>query len=498
MMGSLRFRDLGLVGIAAAFWPLNIVSINLVGIVHPERLVALVVPLWAVSLAAVLTLIRLGVSRSAAVHSIFVTTVIFMIGGGLIRLFDEGVGYGALLGVGILTIWLINRLDGETLVVAVIWGGAVALLSGPVIGLYESLTNFGESVVVRSEKPDLTMNQTPDVFLIVLDGYPGALAMTQDGFGEHGGVVDELESAGFEVPDSAWSSYWTTGLAIPSILDMGYPATRRWEGTATWKELFEIISGGSWLHQVLEANGYTNHLVESGWTGSACGLGVHRCVPSPLMDEAMHQTLRNSVISPVFRDFAGPFVEGALASMKWLIENGQDLGNSGTPDFVFAHVMAPHPPFVLDADCAPNISLDRAGTTFNVPGVSEQRRERYMQEQIECVNEFMSRFASSVGHDSVIVFVADHGSDRRDQAQEETTEWSDEAVIERLNVFLAVRAPGNCRVGDQVLTSNLLRTILNCYSATDVQLNPPRMWVNPMTELEAVVVDRLLASSPGS
>jgi len=91
--------------------------------------------------------------------------------------------------------------------------------------------------------------------------------------------------------------------------------------------------------------------------------------------------------------------------------------------------------------------------------------------------------------------MSDHGTDRRHQARPEWTAWDDEAIVERMNSFLAVRLPG-CSIGDEILIPNIFRRILSCYSENEIEMLPERMWINPMKELEPDVVDALIHGTP--
>jgi hypothetical protein len=148
--------------------------------------------------------------------------------------------------------------------------------------------------------------------------------------------------------------------------------------------------------------------------------------------------------------------------MAWLLGNSERLSSNDTPDVVFAHIMAPHPPFLLKADCSLRNDVDRPSKSFlTTPDELDERAARY-EEQVACLDDFMIDFSSRVAPDSVVIFLSDHGTDRRNQVPVPADQWGPEELGERMQILLAVRQPGNCEIGDEMVSPNLLARVLNC------------------------------------
>lgn len=490
----LRLRGAALILLGAFFWPLNVLAINLSSIVRPERVLGLALLVWVAGLLVAGILARFGMDIEAAENSGFVVVVAAMSGGPFVRQFG-GAGYLILIFVSVLAGWLFVRLRGAVFVSALIWGAAVMLIAGPAIALVDSWRTLdGASAVQSGEKVVVELSTRPDIFLVVLDGYPGSLAAAQDGLDS--GQIDlraELLARDFEVPASSWSSYWTTMLSIPSLLEMGYPVQDpEWRSAQSHNDLHEVLSGSNAVTEALKANGYETHMVESGWSLGACGPAIDHCKPSPLLDEATYLTLRHTAAVSFLDGSPGPYALGALEGFGWMHDHSARLSQSPSPDFLFMHVVSPHAPFFLRSDCSVEVSGERSGGRFDIPGVSIDVRERFFVQQMDCLDRLMLEVADAVEPDDVLIFVSDHGSDRRGQFDEDMTDWSHEAIVERLNTFLAVRLPEGCSVGDGVVVPNLFRGILDCLSTSTVEALPKRMWVNPMQELEPEVVHALV------
>ncbi len=482
-----------LLAIGASYGPLNIMASNPVGIVHPERLIALILLIWVANLLIAAFLIHLGSSQFAATATSFLLTILFMSGGVLSRLVTPGTVYLILGAVSFIVVWLARQLQQVVVLRAVVWGLGVALAAQPAISLFQSWNEIGGGSVIRQVDLSLRMSDKPDIFLIVLDGYPGEVAMRLDELPEGSvEVVGELGDLGFQVPRSAWSPYWKTRFVIPAILDMSYPVTSPAQDTNI-AAFHEIVSRGGRLNAVLASNGYSSYMIESGWTGSSCGQRFDHCISSPLMDEAMFLTLRHSAAAPAFDDFGGPFVNGAKSTMNWLTKHGSHISRSDSPDFVFAHLLAPHPPFVLREDCSTVESTAAFEPWFSLGDRALQVREERLVDQMDCVDQFMVDFARLIEPDDVVIFVSDHGTDRRHQSSAQALSWSREAIVERLNVFAAARLPAGCSIGQEILTANLMLRVLSCLSDRSPVPNPRRMWINPMQELETDLVRDLMS-----
>ncbi len=503
---SLRWTDAALIGVAASFSLLEVMAGNLVGLTHPERLISLILAAWILGVAVAVMMMRLGARRTTAVIFAFLLLLLLNRGALFPGRFGPIQGW-VLAAVLIVVIGLLVSLIGNhrflmTLSVAL----AAFLAAGPVVTLYRSVSNWGQDVTQPSGTwMDLTFVRTPDLFLVVVDGYGGLVSMEEDFGVETPGWSEALAARGFEVPRSSWSAYPSTSGSVPSLLDMSYPLQAGpGISPATAKRLYSMISGENALVGTLSKAGYTVTMLESAWSGSACGAHIDVCVDSPFLDEATFFALNRTLLGPHILESQGySFTVGAQNNMRWLRDNGGALSADDKADFVFAHIMAPHPPFFLNRECETSYAPELSGVTFlSSRDEFEQREEAYL-EQAYCIDGFMASFADSLSSSAVVVFVADHGTDRRNQLAQHPGDWDFEEIQERLNVLLAVRAPG-CTVGDTVILPDLFRRILSCLAIEDLPDLEPAMFahagiridgeLSPVIKVEDRVVEELLDS----
>ncbi len=133
------------------------------------------------------------------------------------------------------------------------------------------------------------------------------------------------------------------------------------------------------------------------------------------------------------------------------------------PTFVFAHIMAPHPPFVFrrDGTIIEHLSHPGLGDGSRFRGTRAEYIASY-REQAEFVTQrtqvMLDRLLASSRRPAAIVLMADHGpAARMDWRHPETSD-----LRERFATLLAVKLPdGNrARVDPHISTVNVLRFVL--------------------------------------
>ncbi|MGH3650389.1 MAG: sulfatase-like hydrolase/transferase [Acidimicrobiia bacterium] len=462
---------------------------NFVGIPHAERLVFLILAGFALTILLTSALVWLGVKRTLAVRSVFIGTVVAMTWGRLYPDLPRVLVWTSAFLIVAGAVYLFARLDESRLIPSLVTALAVTLIAGPVLSLWGQLASWG--VDETNPTPSLTVDmiERPDIFLIVLDGYPGLITMARD-FGEDkSGLIQSLGNRGFEVIVSMWSSYPTTSHSVPSLLEMNYPIETNTSDKATEQSLYDLVSGDNQLVSLLKDSGYQTYMVESGWSGAACGPSFDHCVGSPINDEMMFITLQNTLVASMVT-LSHPFTIGSISTMKWLTENIQDLDDDGEPSFVFAHLLAPHPPFSLDDRCNRVVQANRA-----TPFVTPQTKGFFLG-QVACVDSFMVQLSEVLGPDTVVVFVSDHGTASRHQLNTPGDLWSRDELIERMNVLTAVRTRKDCTIGGGLVTPNLMRRVLSCYTASPIPELGSRMFKGDLVEVPTAEVEELLASWP--
>jgi hypothetical protein len=384
---------------------------------------------------------------------------------------------GVLGGIGVVAA-IVYRLRDLWFPDAVVVASAVAILVPPLMsGIWVSVANAEPDSPTPAWVPTPAMVERPDIFLVIVDGYTSLPVLREFFEFEDLSLKTDLSRLGFEVAEPAFSPYPMTHLAVSSLLELDYitedaPRIAIKDG----RSLEQVIGGDSYLVDLLAQNGYRITMVESGWHMSTCGEHIDVCVANRFIDEGVGVVLSQSLLWPLIEPSVGSgFTHGARHAMDWSVDNIGRLVNNGTPDFAFIHVLAPHPPLLLDASCGVVPDRRLAGmAALKVVGVeSEVARARlagYVS-QVQCINQFVLDLADAIADsDALVLVTGDHGSDAMSQLETLPEQWSDFQVLERMSVFVAAKTPPRCEEVSSLVTVVLFRMLVSC--AGDLGLQP--------------------------
>jgi hypothetical protein len=463
----------------ASFRPLGVWAANFAGVGHWERLLLISAALWLLGVFTLSILVRVGIRSTTALIAV-AGSLLFVVAG---RSFTSGLGrisgWIFFLVVLALALVVISRISDHRPLWIAMLVATIYIASGTVISAVQSATSFGHSDAIIDSFLRVELRRTPDIFLVLLDGYPASTEFREEtsAIGAGPAVYDNLESLGFTVFRSAWSAYPTTTASFPSMLNMAYVLE---DGavvdTATERELYASIGGDNRFNTALRASGYSTTMIESGWGGSSCG-AVDTCISAPFLDESVFWTVEDS---PFRRDvltaYGYSFTAGARHTMDWLLNNAETINRNGMPDFVLGHVMAPHPPFFLDQECEVAFEERRSGVQFASSEVTLDVRASFFDEQAACIDSFMLSLGDLIDDETAVIFVADHGTDARNQLNLSSTDWGPEEIEERMHVFLAMSEAG-CDFRDGIVLPEVLAMLLECISGVDQEHIEQRIFI---------------------
>lgn len=479
----------------------------------PNRLLTIGALAFAASLIVARFLhvvLRFCLARALAVTSIL---LVGFFGWDLVRKWSENIASAT-------TGWVGAVFAGLVIAVA-LWGGYFFARTKVfrVAALAFALSIFAVSIAdltikhaavdhVRLPQTNIATHVTPDrdlpdIYYIVLDAYAREDVL-RDLYGFNNEAFrHELESLGFYVPATSVANYSMTHASIPSALTMNYviePGSPITSGELI--ALHRIIGGDNVVVKTLKQAGYNYWHLESNWGGGRCGDLVNRCLPAPYPDDGTWGLLeRTPLKAPLERRIGRPAPRAALSALHQLrrIARRQRQG----PRFIYAHVLLPHPPLLVDASCRLRFNSAFDESILGAPGLMhyiDDRRAAYV-DQVRCVNRRVSEFLREVDPSSVVLLMADHGPDSLGQLLTvPLSEWSADAIAERMSMFAALRLPRPCRNSLEPAFSpvNSFRLILNCLLSTGLpELSRRSILIPPArgkySSLEVVVPPSLTA-----
>ena len=344
-----------------------------------------------------------------------------------------------------------------------------------------TVSDFAKPIQVRSDQRHPCAQPKPDIYLLVLDGYANAGVLRKIYGFSNERFQDSLRAFGFRIPHAVRSNYVHTHLSLASMLNLDYV-------TRLKADLGERATDPSILGYLIENNRAVRFLHEQGYTfvfspsswWPATMQNRHADVQLqawPRFDLTrelgrtdLRRVLRDQTLVSVFtaprRDADAEDILNAFRAM-------QDVPAMSQPTVLIAHVLAPHYPYVLDANCNPRVH--RAEHTDPHPWEDHQG---YL-DQLLCVNRLTLKFVGDVLKRSpslpIIILQGDHGTNTRDLANKYSawTVTADEAA-ERFGAFGAYYLPcgQDTAFAGEVTPVNVLRKVFSTFLSADLPTRP--------------------------
>lgn len=310
----------------------------------------------------------------------------------------------------------------------------------------------------------------PDVYYIVLDGYGSEAALKQFLSFDNADFYNGLKNRGFYVAEESTSNYANTAPSLASSLNFQYldelPEAVGSDSN-NYRPLREIIQKNQ-VMEYFDRSGYTTVAFETGFSITEIkGADVYRTVQAgPNNFESM--LLTNSLSLLWTRDLTSYQYRNRITAV---LEQTGSLADIPSPKFVFAHVMAAHPPFVYGEDGevrsrAAQVVTDTGGRDDLI-----EHRDAY-QGQVRYINRFLLAMVDDILRSSpkepVIIIQGDHGSGlyMNWQSAEET------CFAERKSILNAYYFPGGKTemLYPTITPVNSFRVVFNTYLGADLLL----------------------------
>ena len=395
--------------------------------------------------------------------------------------------------------WPLGRLitRGMNLVAAitVIAVGLTTLQSG---SLGDAVEDVRSDVAGRGPVVPPTAGD-PDIYVVLLDAYPGAAAAALDPAWDPAPFIDGLRTRGFDVADDTRSNYLQTPQTVASMLDMRHlvdiPSLDPPYGTAAADglRLRRAVNDARGL-QDLHDRGYELVTIASGFAEPEVRR-VDRFVDPGGLSELEVGLLRGTGGSRVM-NFLAPDLGAQLQRDR--INGGFDAlaaegGRSAErPRFVLAHIAAPHPPWVFAADGSPAFdSLDAYySDSARDRGITrEEALARHFAQAtftgrrtLQAIDAILAASATP----PIIVVVSDHGPG----TEFDQTAPLESDLVERSSNLLAVYSPGHAGLFARPTTPvNVLVKLFNAYFGTSIPEQPDTLFAWRESRLDAIPVD---------
>lgn len=285
-----------------------------------------------------------------------------------------------------------------------------------------------------------TADRLPDIYYIVLDGYAREDVLRRIYRMDNSDFLDDLESLGFYVAEAAVANYVQTRLSLAAALNMRY-VDEIADGLGP--ELAEVRVDGSIMEsrvqQILSENGYEIVAFESGFPYTELTEAdiylTREAEPrfeaqsaGSLQLNSYEALLLNTTILRIPLEWAERNRMRAAAQVysrphhdhrlriRYALMKLPEVARLEGHQFVFVHILAPHPPFVFDAEGEPRVPLRpyslSDGSSYLVEGSRSEYVDSYRQ-QVQFLNGELAETVEKILANSevppVIILQGDHG-----------------------------------------------------------------------------------------
>ncbi len=335
-------------------------------------------------------------------------------------------------------------------------------------------------------------SSTPDVYVYLLDAYPGDRAAALSSTFDREAFPAALTARGFDVVRDSHSNYLLTPLTLASMFSMRHlvdiPALDPPFGPMArdWRRLRTALDEAEVFDRFRQA-GYETIVVDSGFAHAHLSR-VDRFIEAPMLDELdvamLDYTRLGAIVGTVAPDF---LADQARRRVEWTFATSEQLASSHAdrPRFVFVHVPAPHPPWVFAADGSP-----RNPSVVSVTGESGRSTAEELDAGFAQATYIAARTVRAVdavrsapGPAPVVVVLSDHGP----IGAFTTSDPLGPAIETRASNFLAASTPGHPGLMAEVHSPvNLFPALFEAYFGLHIDRQPDSIWGWRGSYLDAV------------
>ncbi len=272
-----------------------------------------------------------------------------------------------------------------------------------------------DDIVAFENKPE----ELPDIYYIVLDSYPSDSVLKELYDFDNSEFTSFLKSKGFFIADNSHANYPLTYFSLASSLNMGYLALgpghqKSFHG---FSPLVDLILDNK-ATQDLKKLGYRTVSFASGYLATEMR-NFDICHSENLMCREFFNALAKQTIL-ISCEVAGWKLARFMAdahrrNIIWSLSEFPSVVNFSEPAFVFAHVLAPHAPFVFRKDGSAR-EIDYFDYSDGIYIRKHMDLATYRQqflEQLICINglvkECINKMLDSGSRRKVIIIQGDHG-----------------------------------------------------------------------------------------
>ncbi len=262
------------------------------------------------------------------------------------------------------------------------------------------------TVAEISEKPREPSIKYRDIYYIILDGYAHNSVLREFYNYDNNDFTDFLVGNGFYVASESCSNYGMTYLSLMSSLNMEYVNYLSDKPGAASRDrvIPNSMIRSNRVSQFLKSRNYKIVHFDSGWGPTRNSRYADILIKHGLGDSFAAILSQTTMLNPLQKSIFGT---GARERIVGNFDDMAKIPEIPGPKFVFSHVVAPHPPYLFDAD-----GNKVPQSKFKMHGMVWTERDKYINQLIfinKQVKYVVAQLLSKSELEPIIIIQADHG-----------------------------------------------------------------------------------------
>lgn len=371
----------------------------------------------------------------------------------------------------------------------------IALLQITVFELQEGRLWRGDIYLTRKNIPKSIQipKNSPDIYYFIFDKYAGQRALSEQYKFDNSSFLNFLKEKGFYVPDNSTTNYPKTFLSLSSSLNLEYVnflTAQTKSGKSSDESITTPLIQDNKVVQFLRQRGYSYIHMGSWWQPTAENPNADKNFivykgsywgTDEFTTGFINTTAFASILNRIRKNPINVSMNPANNDHRRRLYYEFDTATNQIPQipgpkFVFAHILAPHDPFVVDENCTP----------ITEKTVSERTSQVNYLNQLKCTNIKIKELVNSILLKSktppVIIFQADEGPFPMNSPLPDNQSWSaasEQTLREKFPIFNAYYFPGvtDTHLYNSITPVNSFRILFNDYFGTNYPLLPDKNYI---------------------
>ena len=355
------------------------------------------------------------------------------------------------------------------------------LVSGITAVYFNIIDRPSRAETVVPEITGSVRESLPDIYYIITDAYTRADVYQEIYDYDNSAFIQFLENRGFRVAHRSRSNYSQTTLSLPSSLNMIYLdeiAVQMGSESGNLAPLIQLIKENT-IISFLKGLGYKSVAFASGYWDTELKDADVYLTPDEFTFSDFQEILLDMTPIPKILSKIYSF---QYASRRKIILNILDnlaaIPEDDKPIFVFAHISAPHQPFLFNDK---GEALEPGRSIAVIPSTKEfsmaDYRRKYCEytawlngKLMDIIDDILSRSESK----PIIIIQADHGWN----SLLGQNDPDDTALTERMAILNAYFLPDTTCTAlyDEITPVNTFRVLFNCYFGTEMEMLEDRVY----------------------